>query len=313
MPHSRLSRRSFLRHTAALGAAGLVGGLPSLRGEADAKSGPDFCLFTKHLLGMEPAALAEHVASLGFAGIEAPVRAGGHVLPERVEDDLPGFVETLKKSGVEIRILTSGINAVSPAQHTEKVLRAASRLGIKRFRMNWWRYDLKKPLPPQLEEMGARVKDLIALSRELGLQALYQNHNGPDYVGATIWDVESLMRAHRPEDWGFAYDIMHATVVGGTSWPTPYHLARPRIGAALFKDFQWGEGLSPKTCPLGAGVGAGPEFAKLLKGSGFRGPVVLHVEHLKAERITNAEEARTAREATVADFATLKRWWEYGG
>lgn len=302
------SRRSFLHRTASLGA--LAAAAPSvLRAAPPTPAEAEFSLFTKHLLGMEPAALAEHVASLGFAGIEAPVRAGGHVLPERVEDDLPKFVENLKKSGLKLSILTTGINEVSAAQHTEKVLRTAAGLGVKFFRMNWWRYHLKKPLPPQLEDIRSRVKDLIALSRELGIRPLSQNHNGADYVGAVLWDLESVMREHRPEDWGFAYDLMHASVVGGTSWPIGYHLVRPRIGAALFKDFQWGGRLAPKTCPLGEGMAAGPELAKALKESNFNGPVVLHIEYLKATRITNAEEVRLAHAAAVRDFATLRRWW----
>jgi len=53
---------------------------------------------------------ADVFAELGFDGIEAAVRPGGHVLPERVEEDLPKFAEALKKRGLEITILTSGIS-----------------------------------------------------------------------------------------------------------------------------------------------------------------------------------------------------------
>jgi len=219
MPDVNLSRRSFLSITAAAGAATGLGNLPLAAADAApaAVASRHFCLFTKHLIGVEPAALAEHVASLGFHGIEAPIRPGGHVLPERVAEDLPGFVGSLTKAGLELTILTSGINAIAPEQHTENVLRTAAKLGVKYYRMNWFKYDLKKPLPPQLAEIQAKMKDLIALSRELGIRPLSQNHNGPGYVGAAIWDLESVMRHYAPEDWGFAYDIMHATVVGGTS------------------------------------------------------------------------------------------------
>lgn len=258
---------------------------------------------------MEPAALAEHVASLGFHGIEAPIRPGGHVLPERVADDLPGFVGSLTKAGLQLSILTSGINGVAPEQHTENVLRTAAKLGVKYYRMNWFKYDLKKPLPPQLSEIQAKMKDLIALSRELGIRPLSQNHNGPAYVGAAIWDLESLMRDYAPEDWGFAYDIMHATVVGGTSWEIQYRLARPRIGAAFFKDFTWAGKLKPDTCPLGEGMAAGPEYAKLLRESQFAGPISLHIEYLKAQKITNAVETQLAYAAGARDLAKLKEWW----
>lgn len=307
-----LSRRSFL--SAAAAAASTAFQTTSVDAAESVPAGspegsPRFSLFTKHLIGMEPAALAEHVASLGFHGIEAPIRPGGHVLPERVGEDLPGFVETLTKVNLQLTILTSGINAVSPDQHTEAVLRTAAKLGIKYYRLNWFKYDLKKPLPPQLDEIRAKMKDLIALSRELGIRPLSQNHNGPAYVGAAIWDLEALMRDRAPEDWGFAYDIMHGTVVGGTSWEIQYRLARPRIGAAYFKDFTWAGRLKPATCPLGDGVAAGPEFAKFLKQSNFAGPISLHIEYLEAQKITNAAEVELARKAATRDLAKLKQWW----
>ncbi|MDB6071074.1 MAG: Xylose isomerase-like barrel [Verrucomicrobiales bacterium] len=270
---------------------------------------PPFLLFTKHLLGMEPAALADHVGSLGFYGVEAPIRPGGHIEPEKTADELPAFVETLAKANLKLTILTSGINEISTAQHTETVLRSAAKLGIPYYRLNWFKYDLKKPIPPQLDEFHAKIKDLIALSRELGIRPLSQNHNGRDYVGAAIWDLESIMRGHDPKDWGFAYDIMHGSIVGGTSWESAYHLARPRIGVAYFKDFTWRARLKPEPCPLGAGFAAGPEYARLLRGSQFSGPVCLHVEYLKAEKITNSREAELAHASASKDLATLKNWW----
>lgn len=315
MIDSTFSRRRFLTCSALPGAAAVLSFNASPAkaqnppADAPLTAQPDFCLFTKHLLGMEPAALAGHVASLGFAGVEAPIRPGGHVLPERVEEDLPGFVESLKAAHLKLTILTSGINAVTPEQHTEKVLRTAAKLGVKFYRMDWFKYDLIKPLPPQLDEIKSKVKDLLALSRELGIRPLSQNHNGRDYVGAAVWDLESVMRGHPPEDWGFAYDIMHATIVGGTSWEIQYRLARPRIGAAYFKDFTWSGRLKPGTCPLGEGMAAGPEYAKMLKTSGFSGPVSLHIEYLKAQKIINPEEEKLARDAGARDFAKLKQWW----
>ena len=310
MTAALFSRRSFVSH-AALGAVGAFGkfSLVAANTLPAPPPQPHFCLFTKHLIGMEPAALAEHVAALGFDGIEAPIRPEGHVLPGQVEEKLPGFVESLSKANLKLTILTSGINAVSPEQHTETVLRTAAGLGIKYYRMNWFKYDMKKPLPPQLSEIRAKMTDLIALSRELGIRPLSQNHNGPAYVGAAVWDLEALMRDFALEDWGFAYDIMHGTVVGGTSWEIQYRLARPRIGAAYFKDFTWGEKLTPRTCPLGDGVAAAPQYAKFLKESSFAGPVSLHVEYLKAAKITTKAEERLAHSAAAHDLAQLKEWW----
>ena len=148
-----IGRRSFVKSTAT---AALGAGLSSapLLAAVDKTKKPwpnEFCTFTKVFQHMSYDELADTIAELGFDGIEAPVRPGGHVLPERVEEDLPKMMEAMEKRGLTISILTSGINEVSDEQHTEKVLRTAKALGIKRYRMSYYRYDLKKPIPEQLE------------------------------------------------------------------------------------------------------------------------------------------------------------------
>src|SRR6056297_1584369 len=96
--------------------------------------------------------MARAIAAMGFDGIEGPVRPGGHVVPERVEEDLPKMIEALKSEGLDLTLMTSAINEVSEKQMTEKVLRTAAELGVKRFRMGYYRYDLARPIAPQLDE-----------------------------------------------------------------------------------------------------------------------------------------------------------------
>ncbi|MFM8358676.1 MAG: sugar phosphate isomerase/epimerase, partial [Verrucomicrobiota bacterium] len=51
--------------------------------------------FSKPFQTLDPEQTADTVAEIGWDGIECPVRAKGQVLPERVEEDLPKFVEAL--------------------------------------------------------------------------------------------------------------------------------------------------------------------------------------------------------------------------
>src|ERR1044072_815735 len=110
---SSLNRRQFLKQTATLAAAASV--LPA--GQAASiveKVGPwKFCAFEKPVQFLSYDETADFMAELGFDGIEAAVRPGGHVLPERVEEDLPKLAEALKKRGLEITLLTSGINSAT--------------------------------------------------------------------------------------------------------------------------------------------------------------------------------------------------------
>ncbi|MEY4484343.1 MAG: hypothetical protein RL693_1795 [Verrucomicrobiota bacterium] len=282
----------------------LMGGAREAFSKEETK--PDYCFFTKHLQGVEFDKLADIAAGIGVNGIEAPIRPGGHVVPERVEEDLPKLADALKKRGLKISIMTSGINEVSAEQNTEKVLRTAKAMGVNHYRMLYQKYDLTKPIMPQLDGWRSKFKDLIALSKEIGIQPLYQNHSGKDYLGAPVWDIYSIMKDYSPEEWSFAFDIYHATVEGSLSWPLEFNLVRDRIGVAYFKNFKWGA-KKAEPCPLGDGV-VNKDYAVMLKKINFTGPVSLHVEYLKGS-IKDPGYLDEAIKATQRDFAVLKEWW----
>lgn len=294
-----INRRSFLKQSATLVAA--TGFLPTTISAASEKIGPwKFCAFEKAVQFLSFDEVADFMAELGFDGIEATVRPGGHVLPERVEDDLPEFVEALKKRGLEITILTSGINSISQP-HTEKVLRTAARLGIKRYRMLWWRYDLNKPIWEQTEALRPVVKDLVALNRELKITGLYQNHAGANMVGASLWDIYSLIRQYDPADIGLAYDVRHAQVEAGLAWPAQFQLVKSHVAAVCVKDYDW-QGNKVVSVPLGEGR-VDKKIFDGLKKTNFSGPISVHVEYGESNR-----DPKFFSEAFRKDFTTLKAW-----
>ena len=295
-----INRRDFVKQTALAALAASVS--PALA--AEKKLPWKFCAFEKPLLFLSYDETADLFAELGFDGIEAAVRPGGHVLPERVEEDLPKFVEALKKRGLEITILTSGIGSATQP-HAEKVLRTAAKLGIKRYRTDWWSYDLKKPIWPQVEALRPVAKELAALNRTVGITGLYQNHAGYQRVGAAVWDIFEVIKDCDAKDLGLAFDIRHATVESGLSWPTVFQLVKGRIGAAYFKDFTW-ENRNVKTVPMGSGL-VDKKYAGMLKESGFAGPISVHVEYGEGSK-----DKKFFTEAFRKDFATVREWLAAG-
>jgi hypothetical protein len=295
------NRRTFL-HQASL-FAGSLALAPSVK--AASKSANPICFFTKHLQGLSYDDIASLGAEMGVNGVESPIRPKGHIEPEQIEVELPKYVEALKKQGLELTILTSGINEVSKEQRTEAVLRTAAQLGVKRFRMLYYKYDLKKPIWEQVQELRPRIKDLVQLCQEIGIQPLVQNHSGKDYVAAPIWDIYTIMREYTPAQLSFCYDIYHATVEGGSQWPLSAALTADHWGAIYFKDFKW-EGRKAEGCPLGQGQ-VSPDFVKLVKERGFAGPISLHVEYLKGDPKSSAV-LKEFREAHVRDLKVLKEW-----
>lgn len=292
-----LSRRGF--------ALGVVSSLAALSvnsataADQPGRKAPNkLCAFVKFLQSLSFDELADVIAELGFDGIEATVRPGGQIPPERAEQDLPKLVEALGKRGLEITIMTTAVTRADD-KLSQTVLRTAAALGVKKYRMGYYRYDLSQPIAAQLEALRPTVRDLAALNRELGIAAVYQNHSGSRNVGAPVWDLHELLGDIPPSEVGVAFDIRHATVEGGLAWPIHFQLMRPHLGAVYVKDFRW-QGRRPENVPLGEGQ-VDPAFFGQLAKARFAGPVSVHVEYLpKAGVKENIEALRR-------DLATLRK------
>jgi sugar phosphate isomerase/epimerase len=254
--------------------------------------------FEKPLQFLDDADLAATMALLGFSGIEATVRIGGRVLPKKVEDDLPRLRDALALRGLEINSIATDINdAAGP--RAETVLRTAAKLGIRRYRMASYLYDLSKPILPQLDLIAAKLPALVDLTRELGMTALYQNHSGMDRVGAPVWDIYGLIKQFDPRVIGIGFDIQHATIEGGLSWRVQFKLIQSHLDCVYVKDFVWDNG-KVKDVPLGEGQ-VDRKFFPMLREIGYAGPICLFVEYLEGKKNQDALEAAFGK-----DLATLR-------
>jgi sugar phosphate isomerase/epimerase len=259
------------------------------------------CVFTKPFNSLTFDELADRIAELGFDGVEAPIRKGGHIEPADVPEELPKLVDALRKRNLELTVMTSDINDPDDPL-TETVLQTASRLGVRRYRMKYFKYDFNKPILKQLDEWRPRLKDLAAMNKQFGMTAVYQNHAGRNYLGASLWDLGRILDGIAVNEIGVAYDIRHATVEGGMSWPVTFHRILPHIETVYVKDFNWVD-RKPKNVPLGEGQ-ISADFFKMLKKSDFRGPVSLHEEYLDHRK---PELVPMHLAAIKNDFATLKK------
>jgi hypothetical protein len=85
------------------------------------------CVFSKHLQWADVKEAAAIARDIGFDGLDLTVRAAGHVLPERVESDLPEAVESIRRAGLEVPMITTDILSVA-TPHAEAILKTASTL-----------------------------------------------------------------------------------------------------------------------------------------------------------------------------------------
>ena len=299
-PIASISRREFATRSA-LAVAALAAGTPSVVAAPPAPW--KIIAFSKPFDKLSPDDTADLVADVGWDGIECGVRSkAGHILPERVEEDLPKMVEALKKRGKTIEIITTEIVKLDPL--AEKVLRTAAKLGIKKYRFGFSKYAKDKPVAETVREQGAALKDLAKFNGEIGVQGGWQNHSGADYVGAPIWDVWTMIHELDPKHIGMCFDIGHATLEGGLSWPVQARLMEPFYVAVYLKDFYWektAKGWQPLWCQFGEGsVQRG--FLTNLKASKFTGPLSQHHEYKTLgtgkEMIANMKK----------DLAKLREW-----
>ena len=312
MNHSRRSLLAAAARTAVAAGTGrlLVTGTVGAQGRA--REAFDTSVFSKCLQWLDYSGMAGIAAEAGFDGVDLTVRAGGHVLPERVEEDLPKAVEAAAKAGVHIRMIVTDITDPRHAR-TERVLRTAGRLGVRHYRLGIYRYRDSGPIMAQLDEIKPRLRDLADMSKEHGVAATFQNHAGAEYVGAPLWDLHYLLRDLDPRWMGVQFDIRHAVVEGGLAWPVNLRLLAGSINTLAVKDFRWarqGSGWETENCPLGQGMVDLSGFAGMLKQHGISGPISIHFEYpLGGAEHGNREitvERKTVLEALRSDLGRLR-------
>jgi sugar phosphate isomerase/epimerase len=259
---------------------------------------PPLCVFSKHLQNLNYDELGKAVGQIGFNGVDLTVRPRGHVLPERVTEDLPRAVEQIGAHGVSVPMITTALTSGSdPA--ARRTLSTAGRLKIPYFKIGYTLYrggDIEKTLA----EAKRATESLVALGKEHGIVAGFHNHSGA-YVGTAVWDIRDIIADSDPQWVGYYFDACHATAEGGVAgWQVGLRLALSRLKMLAVKDFYWEKRKGRwrmRICPLGQGWVNWPEVFSMLAKAGFTGPVSLHMEY----------EAPDQLAVTAKDFELLTK------
>jgi len=221
--------------------------------------------YSRHLQWLRtPDDVAQAVIEMGYDGLDITVRPyPGHVDPTKVAQDLPPFVNAIRKHGIQVSTITCPItDADSP--NAEQILQTASSLGITHY---WWgtfRYDTSKPMIEQLDALKPRVEKLAALNAKYKMKAMYHTYEGDMTVGAAIWDFLYVLKNFDPAYVSFHYDVGHMVVAGGgNTWALNLRAAGPYVGGVSAKDYILEENLGIN--------GGGPYAGQTLGGFGAAG------------------------------------------
>jgi sugar phosphate isomerase/epimerase len=251
----------------------------ALRGPVRQTSKLKIDIYGRHLLWLKSAdEVATAAKQTGYDGVDVNVRANGqgHVLPERVAQDLPPFVAAIRKHGLEVSAVTPSItDADSP--YTEDILRTAADLRIRHYVWGAFRYTAGKPIMQQLDELKPRVAKLAALNKKYGVTAMYHTYAG-NAVGTPIWDFLSVLKEFDPAFVGFHYDVGHMTREGANGlWATNLRAAGAYVKGVSVKDFIWVKGNDGRWrtewVPLGEGLVQFDQLVAILKEINFSGPI----------------------------------------
>jgi len=237
-------------------------------------------LFSKPLDGYEFDFMCECLVRSGIDGFDLTVRQGGKAEPTHIESVLPRLAEEAEKYNLKLDMMVTGIlSAGDPL--AEKVLKTASALGIKYYRLGWYDYDIKAGIRQSIRKCRNELMAIAELNRKYKISAGYQNHSGTR-IGGPVWDIHELLQGIPSDLIGCQYDVRHANVEGANTWVLGMRLIAPMINSLAIKDFTWltvNGKPEAVTVPLGEGIVNWDLYFKTIKELDIKGPVTLHVEY----------------------------------
>lgn len=331
----KTSRRKFIAGSV-MAAAGMSSGMNAFAG-SDRSINPELVkanppklndefsisIFSKHLQWLGYDEMAKVARDMGFEGIDLTVRPQGHVLPERVEADLPKAMEAVTKAGLKIITITTAVyDADDPV--SEKVLKTASSLGIRHYRMGYGYYAANVSVRESTASVLRKLGQLAALNEKYSISGEYQNHSGDYgsgiYFGGPVWDIAAALKEINSPWLGSQYDIYHATIEGANAWPIGLEVMSPFIRSIDIKDFLWAKKdgkWTSETVPLGQGMVDFKRYFSLLKKFRITCPISVHYEYPLGGAEHGGDKLTIKRESVISamtkDVSTLKKYLQEAG
>ncbi len=162
-----------------------------------------FSVFTKHWKSVPLGRLGELVRSMGFEGVELPVRPGFQVEPERADRDLPSAARQLADAGVTIRSVAATVD--------EAMIMACADTGVPVIR-------IMAPIGTDESYAGAEQRywrefdALLPVLDRAGMTLGVQNHAGRQVANAI--GLRSLIGRYDPRLVAAIWDAGHEAVAG---------------------------------------------------------------------------------------------------
>ncbi|MCY4374393.1 MAG: TIM barrel protein [Spirochaetaceae bacterium] len=253
-----------------------------------------FSVFTKHWRSVPLGRLGDLVRSMGFEGVELPVRPGFQVEPERAHRALPAAARQLADAGVTIRSVAATVD--------EAMIMACADTGVPVIRIM---------APIRTDESYAAAEQryrrefdaLLPVLDRAGVTLGVQNHAGRQVANAI--GLRSLIGRYDPRLVAAIWDARHEAVAGtepelaiDVIWP---HLCVVNLKNAVWLQTAETGAASAEWSPYWTagrlGLSPWPRVATELRRRGYAGTVCLAAEYSGAVAVERqaAEDLAFAR------------------
>ena len=287
-----VNRRQFVRGTVATAAAASTAQLvmsSTLAADGDSRESapqPSVGAFTKSFQDRSIPEVCHIFKQMGLDGLDLTVRPGGHIDPKAVATKLPEADQAAKAAGTRILFLTTAITAADA--DAERLLAAASEVGIDRIKLGYYRYTTFGKLSRELKQVRQRIAAVVKLAGRYNVLPCIHIHSG-NFIPSHGTQLYQLIEDFTPQEVGAYVDPLHMALEGGRDgWRQGLDLLAPWIALCSVKNFDWvkdkrdkhGQQLwRTRTVPPADGICPLPQFVAALKTLNYKGPYSLHSEY----------------------------------
>lgn len=252
-----------------------------------------FTVFTKPWRMPIPA-LAEHVAGLGFAGVELPVRPGYPVHPGNAATELPRAARALEAVGLRVASVAGAAD--------EATVEACAAAGVPLLRVCLFVGDSEDYLAAEAR-MRCGIEALVPALERGGVTLGIQNHCGRSVCNAM--GLRSLLADLEPRCVAAVWDPAH-NALQGEEPELALDIVWPSLRMVNLKNAFWRRATGPEAESVEwtpywtsgrQGLASWPRVAAQLGRRGYAGPVCLTAEYTDQASVDRliAEDLRYAR------------------
>lgn len=254
----------------------------------------DFTVFTKPWKTMPLAELGTFVASMGFDGVELPVRPGFQVEPDSVSKGLPEAAKILGDRGVKIGTIAGPTDELTVA--------ACAEAGVPIIRI-CVSIDRELGYMATMDRLRREYDEMVPMLDRYGVAVGIQNHC--DLCVASAMGLRYLIEKYDPKHFCAVLDQAHCGLDGERA-ELAIDIVWSHLRVVNLKSAIWQRTTGPEA-PVAQwkhywttgrhGMAEWPTVAAELKRRGFQGDICLtaeysdhdNVEHLLAEDVAFAK------------------------